>query len=65
VKKAHKTLAIQLARDLLSKKYPDKLTEFKKFKKKDDIADSFLMAYLSSPKSNEDDENCKDDKDKH
>jgi hypothetical protein len=53
VKKAHKTLAIQLTRDLLSKFYPDELTEFNKFKKKDDFVDSFLMAYLSSLKSKE------------
>jgi hypothetical protein len=52
VKKAHKTLAIQHTRDLLSKNYPDKLAEFNKLKKKDDIAYSFLMAYLSSPKFN-------------
>jgi hypothetical protein len=46
-KKAHKALAIQMTKDLLSKYYPDKLSEFNKIKKKDDIADSFLMAYLS------------------
>jgi hypothetical protein len=52
VKRAQKTLSIQLTRDLLSKHYPDKLSKFNHFKMKDDIADSFLMAYLSSLKSN-------------
>jgi hypothetical protein len=50
VKKAHKALAIQMIKDLLTKYYPDKLSEFNKLKKKDDIADSFLMAYLSKEK---------------
>jgi hypothetical protein len=65
LKKAHKTLAIQLTRDLLAKNYPDKLAEFNKLKKKDDIADSFLMAYLSSLESNEDDENQENSENKH
>jgi hypothetical protein len=51
VKKAHKALSVQMIRDLLSKYYPDKLSEFNHLKKKDDIADSFLMAYLSKEKN--------------
>jgi hypothetical protein len=43
VKKAHKALAIQMTKDLLTKYYPDKLSEVNKLKKKDDIADSFLF----------------------
>jgi hypothetical protein len=44
VKKAHKALSVQMTKDLLTKYYPDKLSEFNQLKKKDDIADSFLMA---------------------
>jgi hypothetical protein len=51
VKKAHKALIIQITKDLLTKYYPDKLSEFIHLKKKDDIADSFLMAYLSKEKN--------------
>jgi hypothetical protein len=50
-KKAHKALAIQITKDLRTKYYPDKLSEFNHLKKKDDIADSFLMVYLSQEKN--------------
>jgi hypothetical protein len=47
INKAHKSLSIKLSRDIISKQYPGKLIEFNNQTKKDDIADSFLMAYLS------------------
>jgi hypothetical protein len=51
VKKAHKAWAIQITKDLLTRYYPDKLSEFNHLKKKDDIADSFQMADLSKEKN--------------
>jgi hypothetical protein len=47
VNKSHKALSIRLTKVLLEEYYPEKLLEFTQLKKKDDVADSFLMAYLS------------------
>jgi hypothetical protein len=47
VGKAHKALAIKLCRDILSERFPENLADFNKLSKKDDIADSILMSYLS------------------
>jgi hypothetical protein len=48
VNKSHKALSIRLTKVLLEEYYPEKLLEFNQLRKKDDVADSFLMAYLLS-----------------
>jgi hypothetical protein len=52
INKSHKALSIQLTKDLLQVYYSDKLVEFNQLRKKDDVADSFLMAYWAK------NENC-------
>jgi hypothetical protein len=47
LKKVHKALSVQMTKDLLTKYYPGMLSMFNHLEKKDDVADSFLMAYLS------------------
>jgi hypothetical protein len=47
VDKAHKKLSVKLTRDIIREKYPESLHEFEALRKQDDVADAFLMAYLS------------------
>jgi hypothetical protein len=47
VDKAHKKLSVKLTRDIIREKYPESLHEFEELRKQDDVADAFLMAYLS------------------
>ena len=42
--KQHKKLSVNMARDLINKRYPERLNEFNSFKKKDDIADAINQA---------------------
>lgn len=43
--KQHKKLSVNMARDLIHTRYPEKLSEFESFKKKDDIADAINQGY--------------------
>jgi hypothetical protein len=47
VNKAHKKLSIQLTKDLMKEHYSESLSAFDELVKKDDVADAFLMCYLS------------------
>jgi uncharacterized protein with PIN domain len=47
VDKAHKKLSVKLTRYIIQEKYPESLHEFEALRKQDDVADAFLMAYLS------------------
>lgn len=49
--KEHKKLVIQYTINLLTKLYPDKLEQFNKYKKQDDISDSIIMNFMSHPKT--------------
>jgi hypothetical protein len=48
VNKAHKKLSIQLTKELMKEHYPESGLKFNELIKKDDVADAFLMSYLSS-----------------
>jgi hypothetical protein len=44
--KAHKHLAVEMSRKLLSERFPDQLDQFNELRKCDDVADAFLMAFV-------------------
>jgi hypothetical protein len=47
VNKAHKKLSIQLTKELMREHYSESLLKFSELRKNDDVADAFLMCYLS------------------
>jgi hypothetical protein len=44
--KAHKLLAVEMTRKLLTERFPNELDQFNELRKCDDVADAFLMAFV-------------------